>query len=397
MEEIIRFVMLANSERFTLTDLCEQFGVSRKTAYKHLARFSAAGLKGLQPRSHRPLRFPQRTDAEVEALILAERRLHRTWGPKKLQVVLETKHGIAAPPACSTIGAILARHGLSVRRRRRPGAYPTLNDSLTQPTQPNEVWTVDFKGWFTLGDGQRCDPLTVCDRFSHYILATRAQPNQQFSGTLRSFRALMRQTGLPEIIRCDLGTPFASTGLGRLSALSIWWIEQGIEVEFSRPASPQDNGSHERMHRDLKAEVAASPSPTFSAQQRRFERWRHEYNHARPHEALGQRPPADFYRRSYRRLNEKDKPLVYPKRFEVKMVSSSGFLAHEGRNYHVGEAFAGKCVGLDHRKDGAVQLHFANVLLGTLTLNPDNPWRPPAFITPASRSTPAKDSGDTPA
>ena len=135
----------------------------------------------------------------------------------------------------------------------------------------------------TVSASIRCDPLTVCDRYSHYLLATRAQPNQQFTGTLRSFRALLRQTGLPEIIRCDLGTPFASVGLGRLSALSIWWIEQGIEVEFTRPASPQDNGSHERMHRDFKAEVAASPSPNLAAQQRRLERWRHEYNHQRPH------------------------------------------------------------------------------------------------------------------
>lgn len=395
MEELIRFVTLARGGHFTMTDLCEQFGISRKVGYKHLARYQAEGLAGLRPRSHAPNNCPHRTDEVIERLVLAERRRHRTWGPKKLRMVLETKHGIEAPPACSTIAGILRRHGLSVRRRRRPGVYPALNEGLTQPTQPNEVWTVDFKGWFTLGNGQRCDPLTVCDRYSHYILATRAQPNQQFKGTLRSFRALMRQAGLPEIIRCDLGTPFASIGLGRLSALSVWWIEQGIEVEFTRPASPQDNGSHERMHRDFKAEVAASPSPNFSAQQRRFERWRHEYNHERPHEALGQRPPADLYHRSNRRLNENDKPLVYPRHLEVKTISTSGHLAHEGRNYHVGEAFIGKRVGLDHRKDGTTELYFANVLLGTLTLNPDDPWRPPAFITPAYRSSPTKDSGQT--
>lgn len=395
MEELIRFVALARGGQFTITDLCEQFGISRKTGYKHLERYAATGLAGLRPRSHAPHRCPHRTDDEIERIVLAERRLHRTWGPKKLRFVLETKHGIEVPPACSTIAGILRRHGLSVRRRRRPGVYPALNEELTQPTQPNEVWTVDFKGWFTLGNGQRCDPLTVCDRYSHYLLATRAQPNQQFTGTLRSFRALLRQTGLPEIIRCDLGTPFASVGLGRLSALSIWWIEQGIEVEFTRPASPQDNGSHERMHRDFKAEVAASPSPNLAAQQRRLERWRHEYNHQRPHEALGQRPPAEFYQRSNRRLNENDKPLVYPKHLEVKTVSASGHLAHEGHNYHLGEAFAGKRVGLDHRKDGTTQLYFANVRLGTLTLNPDDPWRPPAFVTPAERSAPSSNRTPT--
>ena len=255
MEEIIRFVMLAQSARFTVSELCEQFGISRKTGYKHLERYAADGLKGLAVRSHRPHQFPQRTDAVVEALILAERRLHRTWGPKKLHKVLEVKHGIESPPARSTIGEILRRHGLSVQRRRKPGMYVALNDGLTVPTRPNHVWTVDFKGWFLLGNGQRCDPLTVCDRYSRYLLACRAQPNQQFKGTLQTFKALMRQAGVPEVIRVDHGTPFASIGLGRLSSLSIWWIEQGIAVEFTGPAAPQDNGSHERMHRDLKAEA----------------------------------------------------------------------------------------------------------------------------------------------
>ena len=252
MEEIIRFVILARSGRFAVTELCERFGVSRKTAYKHLARYAADGLKGLRARSHRPHHIANRTDAAVEALIVAERRKHRRWGPKKLRWLLENKHGIESPPACSTIGEILRRHGLSVRRRRRPGAYPSADHGLTEPTQPNHVWTVDFKGWFLLGNGQRCDPLTVSDLYSHYIIACRAQPNQQFKRTLWSFQCLMRQAGLPEVIRVDHGTPFASIGLGRLSSLSIWWIEQGIDVEFTRPAKPQDNGSHERMHRDLR-------------------------------------------------------------------------------------------------------------------------------------------------
>lgn len=141
------------------------------------------------------------------------------------------------------------------------------------------------------------------------------------------------------------------------------------------------------MHRDFKAEVAASPSPNLAAQQRRLERWRHEYNHQRPHEALGQRPPAEFYQRSNRRLNENDKPLVYPKHLEVKEVSSTGFLAHEGHTYHLGDAFAGKRVGLDHRPGGRVELYFANVHLGTLTLNSDDPWRPAAFVAPAARAS----------
>lgn len=397
MDEIIRFVSLAQTDRFTITDLCAQFNISRKTAYKHLDRYAAGGLAALAPRSHRPHHCPQRTDEQIQKLILAERRLHRTWGPKKLQDVLETKHGIEAPPACSTIGEILRKHGVSVKRRRRPGAYPALNTELTVPTQPNHVWTGDFKGWFPLGNGQRCDPLTVCDLYSHYVLTVRAQPDQQFHRSLRTFRALMRQTGLPEIIRVDLGTPFASVGLGRLSALSVWWIEQGIEVEFTRPAAPQDKGSHERMHKDLKAEATHPPSPNLAAQQRRFERWRHTYNHERPHEALHQQRPAEVYQPSTRRLNENDKPIVYASDFEVKEVSTSGQLAHEGRNYLVGEAFAGKRVGLRQAHDGQTELHFANVLLGHLRFDAEGGrFKPTAYVAPFRPTNPEKGGSQAP-
>ena len=400
MEEIIRFVMLAQTDRFTVTDLCEQFGISRKTGYKHLERYAASGVKGLEERSHRPHAFPQRTDEVVEALIVAERRLHRTWGPKKLHRILQVKHGIEAPPARSTIGEILRRYGLSASRRRKPGTYHALNDGLTVPTQPNHVWTVDFKGWFNLSNGQRCDPLTVCDRYSHYLLGCRARPDQQFKGTLHVFKDLMRQAGLPEIIRVDHGSPFASVGLGRLSSLSVWWIEQGIEVEFTRPASPQDNGSHERMHRDLKAEATQPPSANLRAQQRRFERWQYTYNHERPHESLGQQFPAEFYHKSARRLNEHDKPLVYSTDFEVKVVSSSGLLAHEGKNYHVGEAFAGKRVGLQLNAEAQTELHFANVYLGNLIYDAQGGrFRPAAYVAspdPKPIATKTKTSGAKP-
>ena len=370
MDEITRFVLLAQTDRFTITDLCEQFGISRKTGYKHLERYALEGLKGLGLRSHRPHSFPQRTDADVEALVLAERRLHRTWGPKKLHVVLQLKHGIESPPAQSTIGEILRRNGMSAAPRRKPGVYSALNDGLTVPTQPNHVWTVDFKGCFNLGDFQRCDPLTVCDRYSHYILACRAQPNQQYANTLRTFKKLMRQAGLPEVIRADLGSPFASCGLGRLSSLSVWWIDQGIQVEFMHPASPHENGSHERMHRDLKAEAAIPASANLAAQQRRFERWRHDYNHHRPHEALGMQMPAQIYQPSERRLNENDRLITYPRDYKTKVVSTSAHIAHEGKNYQVGVAFIGKRVGLRYNDAGQTEIYYSNVLLGHLIHDP---------------------------
>lgn len=394
MEQINRFIALAQSGRFYFADLCEQFGISRKTGYKHLSRYAASGFSGLQPRSSRPHRSPDRTSEQIEAWILAERRAHRTWGPKKLRKILEVKHQVESLPSGSTIAGILRRHGLSVRRRRSPVSYVASNDRLTQPTQPNHVWTVDFKGWFLLGDGQRCDPLTVCDRFSHYILACQARPNQQYKGTLQAFRALMRHHGRPEIIRCDLGSPFASNGLGRLSSLSLWWLEQGIDVEFTRPASPQDNGSHERMHKDLKAEATRPPSVNMAAQQRRFERWQHTYNHERPHEALDQRFPAQIYQPSARRLGETDRPLVYAKDFTVKVTSGSGHVAHAGRNYHLGDAFAQKRIGLREDQTGRIEVHFANLHLGHLAYDAEGGrFAPAAYVKPLRHSTGAASGG----
>ncbi len=382
MEEINRYVSLAVSGRFTHTQLCADFHISRKTGYKWLRRYQTAGRLGLQPRSHRTQRCPHRTAPQVVQQLLAWRRRYQTWGPKKLYALLLEQRRRVPPPACSTIAAILRRHGLITPRRRRPGLYPVPPAKLTKPTHPNHVWTVDFKGWFLLGNAQRCDPLTVCDGFSHYVIGCRAQPNQQFKGTLRAFKKLMRHHGLPQIIRVDNGAPFASIGLGRLSQLSVWWINQGIAVEFTRPGHPQDNGSHERMHKDLKAECTQPPSPTFAAQQRRLERWQHLRNHVRPHEALQMQKPAQIYHRSRRRLSEHVKAPRYPKTHQVRTVSASGHVWHQGHNYHVGEALAGCKVGLFGNATGTTELHFANVHLGNLLYDPEEQHRPKAYVVP---------------
>ena len=195
MTEKERFIMLAQTGRFTITDLCADFGISRKTGHKYLQRYEADGRIGLNDRSRRPKDCPFTTSAAVEALILKERRKHPTWGPKKIH-------------------DRLYRRGLIKKRKRKPGVHRVAPEHLTEPTRPNEVWTFDFKGWFMLGNDVRCEPLTVCDRFSHYIIACKGQPNQQFKLTLRSCKKLMRQYGLPEVIRVDNGTPFASIALG---------------------------------------------------------------------------------------------------------------------------------------------------------------------------------------
>ena len=379
MTEKERFIMLAHTGRFTITDLCADFGISRKTGHKYLQRYAFDGRLGLNDRSRRPKGCPFTTSQAVEKLILLERRNHRTWGPKKIHDRLLKVHGLEDRPHINTINNILNRHGLTKKRKRRAGVHRVLPEDLTQPTRPNEVWTFDFKGWFMLGNGVRCEPLTICDRFSHYIIGCKGQPNQQFKGTLRSCKKLMRHYGLPEVIRVDNGTPFASIALGGLSQLSVWWIEQGIRVEFTRPGCPQDNGSHERSHRDMKAEVCRPASPNMKAQQKRFDRWRHEYNHDRPHESLDMLRPAEVYRSSSKRLGEQDK-IRYPEGFQIKRVSQSGHISHRGSNFYLSEIYAGCKVGLFENLQGITELHYANLHLGNLEFDSKDSWRPKALI-----------------
>ena len=351
MTEKERFIMLAHTGRFTITDLCSDFGISRKTGHKYLQRYEADGRMGLNDRSRRPKDCPFTTRAAVEKLVLKERKKHPTWGPKKIHDRLYRVHGLTDRPHINTINNILSRRGLIKKRKRKPGVHRVTPEHLTEPTRPNEVWTFDFKGWFMLGNDVRCEPLTVCDRFSHYIIGCKGQPNQQFKLTLRSCKKLMRHYGLPEVIRVENGTPFASNAWGGLSQLSVWWIEQGIRVEFTRPGCPQDNGSHERSHRDMKAEVCSPASPNLKAQQKRFDRWRHEYNHDRPHESLDMLRPAEVYRPSSRRLGEQDK-MRYPQGYQVKRVSDSGHISHCGSNFHLSEIYAGCNVGLFENLEG---------------------------------------------
>lgn len=379
MTEKERFVTLAYTGRFTITELCADFGISRKTGHKYLHRYDSEGRSGLSERSRRPKSCPFTTSGAVEQLILKERRKHPTWGPKKIHDLLLKVHGLEKRPHINTINNILKRHGLTKRRKRRAGVHRVHPEHLTQPTRPNEVWTFDFKGWFTLGDGSRCEPLTVCDRCSHYIIGCKGQPNQQFNSTLKTCKKLMRYHGLPEVIRVDNGTPFASMALGGLSQLSVWWIEQGIRVEFIRPSSPQENGSHERMHRDLKAEATQPASPNLQAQQKRFDRWRHEYNYERPHESLDMLRPAEIYRTSAMRLGEQDK-MRYPQEYEIKPVSQSGHIAHLGSNFYLSEIYAGCQVGLFENSEGIIELHYANLHLGNLEFNSKDDWRPKALI-----------------
>jgi transposase InsO family protein len=367
MEERMSFlVRLRDGER--LTDLCREFGISRKTAYKFVSRYEQDGALGLVDRRRVPQRIRHRTSEAVITLIVELRRKHSTWGPRKLQEVLRTKHPDVRIPAMSTIGDILVRKGMIVRKRRRksqPMHYPT----LSTPTAPNDLWCIDFKGQFRMGDGRYCYPLTVTDAATRYILVCDAFERIDGDDVRDSLEHLFKTVGLPKAIRFDGGAPFASQGLMRLSRLSAWWLSLGIKLEQIEPASPQQNGRHERMHRTLKAETTRPPAARLLQQQERFDKWVEVFNHERPHEALGMKRPAELYVVSPRRFAPR--PAHYPLHDLVCRVSSSGRVHFPNtrrgdKHYFISEALVGHELGLRELDDGRWLVSFYDVDLGTI-------------------------------
>jgi putative transposase len=366
MEERVRFVLQAVREEQGMSALCREFRISRKTGYKWLARYRAWGLAGVRELSRRPRTSPTRIPAEVVRLLLRERQRHGSWGPKKLRAILATKYGIRPVPAASTIGTLLRRHGLTrPPRRRRPVSQPE-RTARTVPTHPNEVWAADFKGWFRTGDGQRCDPLTISDLYSRYVLACRLVEGPRIEDVRPAFRRVFRRFGLPEVLRVDNGPPFGSRGVGGLSQLSVWWLQCGIRVEFIEPGHPEQNGGHERMHRTLKAETTRPPATNPRAQQARFDGWRREFNQERPHEALGMQRPAQRYARSPRRYSDHPAPPIYPAHYHLRRVKRVGVIKWRNQLRYIGEALRGMVVGVVEVGDAQYDVYFGALRLGRL-------------------------------
>jgi len=366
MSERVEFIGLLRSGQRTLASLCREFGISRPTGYKWAERFRLEGLDGLKERSRAPLQRPQQTDPEVQGLLIRARKAHPSWGPRKLKAWLEDRDGALQLPAPSTIGDLLKREGL-VRPRRRRLKHPAAKSPFGQQIlEPNQEWDVDFKGEFRLGDGKYCYPLTISDAFSRYLLEVRALSGVAGKGTRPFFERAFRDYGLPGTIRTDNGSPFASTGLGRLTVLSVWWIRLGIRPVRGRPHHPQDNGRHERMHRTLKAETTRPPAKEGRGQQRRFDEFRAEYNQERPHEALGQQPPARIYRPSFRPYPDRMPSVEYPSHYEVRKVSSGGIFGWRGKLVFIAHSLTGESIGLVEVEDGLWKVYFMNVELGVL-------------------------------
>jgi len=366
MSERVEFIGLLQSGQRTLSSLCREFGISRPTGYKWAERFRLEGLEGLKEKSRAPHEHPQETDPEVQGLLISARKSHPSWGPRKLKAWLEDRNRSLQLPAPSTIGDLLKREGL-VRSRRRRLKHPAVKSPFGQQIlEPNQEWDVDFKGEFRLGDGQYCYPLTISDAFSRYLVEVRALPGVAGEGTRPFFERAFREFGLPCTIRSDNGAPFAGVGLGRLSALSVWWIKLGILPVRGRPHHPQDNGRHERMHRTLKAETTRPPAMESHGQQERFDVFRQEYNNERPHEALGQRPPVRIYKASNRPYPGRIPDVDYPGYYEVRKVCSAGKFTWKSRAVFIGFPLAGERIGLREIEDGLWRVYFADVELGVL-------------------------------
>jgi transposase InsO family protein len=366
MDERLQFIADHQRGLYPMTELCARYGVSRKTSYKWLSRYHIEGALGLCDRSHAPHRCPHRIGTELATLLVETRRAHPTWGPGKLLHYLAPRHPErAAWPAVSTVADLLKRDGLvRPRRRRRPIVHPGVVPLHT--THPNDLWTADFKGHFKTRDGVYCYPLTIADQHTRYLLAVHALPSIKAVGARPVFERVFREHGLPSAIRTDNGVPFANTGLHGLTQLSVWWLRLGITHQRIHPASPQENGAHERMHKTLKAEATRPPKGNLSAQQRAFRSFQQEYNHERPHAALAGDTPASRYAHSPRVYPERLPPLEYPGHFLVKRVTNAGTIRFKDRLLFLANALQQHHVGLEETDDGLWSLYLGAVLLGKI-------------------------------
>ena len=305
MDQRVAFIADWLRDEWTMTELAERYGISRKTAYKWVDRYQADPEHGLAERSRAPHRHGRAMADDLRAMIVALRQAHPQWGPKKLRPILQEREPGRDWPATSTMGDLLRREGWSAPRRRARYLVP-LTQPLAVAQAPNDVWTADFKGWFRTADGTRCDPLTIADACSRFVLCCRIVAPTGL-GVRPWFDRAFRDYGLPRALRTDNGSPFASTGAGRLSQLAVWWLKLGIQLDRIDPGHPEQNGRHERFHLTLQEDTTSPPARTARQQQARFDRMQVEFNTERPHEALGQQPPARVYVPSPRR---------YPARLE---------------------------------------------------------------------------------
>ena len=381
--ERLRFMERYASGEESIAELSRQFGVSRKTAYKRIARYTADGDAGLLDRSRAPHAHPNETPSEVIDRIIAMKRNHPTWGPKKVIGWLRFSEPETGWPAPSTAGGILDRAGLVQRRRPRRRSTPW-GEPFAGAVTPNDVWAIDFKGWFRTTDGMRIDPLTVQDAASRYLVVCAGLERPTGAAARRVLERAFREYGLPRAIRTDNGPPFAGVGLGSLSPLAVWWVKLGILPERIDPGHPEQNGRLERLHRTLKAETATPPRANRRQQRQAFDRFRRSYNTERPHEALGQLPPARLYVPSPRTFPSRLRSPEYGAEVTVRRVRSNGQIKWKGGLVYLSEALIGEPVGLEQQDEGIWAIRFGPLVIGTLDDVRGRVDRTPTKVLPMS-------------
>ena len=364
MDQRLAFIVEWLRDEWTMTELAERYRISRKTAYKWVDRYEADPAAGFGDRPRAPHTHGRAMAEPIRDAILALRGAHPHWGPKKLRTILRERQPGAPWPAASTMGDLLRRAGVSHPRRRRRYIVP-LTQPLAAAQAPNDVWTGDFKGWFRTGDQTRCDPLTVVDACSRYVFCCRIVAASE-RGVRPWFERAFREHGLPVAMRTDNGPPFATTGAGNLSHLAVWWLKLGIQLDRIDRGHPEQNGRHERFHLTLQQETTTPPAATPAAQQRRFDRMRREFNTERPHEALGQRPPARLYTPSPRPYPARLEDPWYDATHQVRRVRERGQIKWGGESVFVSHAVRGELVGLVETECGDWRVHFMQVELGRI-------------------------------
>jgi transposase InsO family protein len=351
MEERMKFVMESLEDNPNISELCREYNISRSVGYKLLKRYELEGIEGLKPKSRRPKSCPFEVPNWMVCEIVKEREAHPTWGGLKIRSLLLNRFAEKDVPSIRSIERVLSRCGLVKKRRNRLKRYVT-DSKVMKPKKPNDIWTVDFKGQWRMQNGNYCFPLTIRDLYSRMILEIKALPGMRYELVREEFDKCFQKYGLPNYIRSDNGAPFASIhAICGLSQLSAWWISLGIMPERIPPASPQLNGSHERMHADMKRELQFNPKRNIKDEQKRFDSWRNEYNEIRPHQALNSLTPSKKYKKSRKKYLGKELDYNYSSKMELRKVGCRGHIHWHSKRRFISGALVKRTIGIKKESD----------------------------------------------
>ena len=362
-EQRKQFIDACLEGKLTITELCRQYDISRKCGYKWLRRYENEGVESLKDKSRAPLKQALEIDPQTARDVLEVRFRYPTWGPKKVLAWLKSNRPDLAWPSTTTIGNLFDKNGLTVPRKRRM-RVPNRTAPLTHCQQSNDVWCTDFKGWFLTGDGQKCEPFTLTDGATRFLIRCLKLKSNDTDHVWAVLSNAFHEYGLPLFLRNDNGPPFASCGVGRLSTLSVRLIKAGVTPEWIDPGKPQQNGRHERMHQTLKNETASPPEATLKKQEMKFKEFLNYYNFTRPHEAIDQKTPGSIYVPSNRIWNGRLKSPEYPSGYTVRQGRQKGEIKWKGEKIYLGSVLYGEPIGLEEQDNDIWKVVYGPIILG---------------------------------